>query len=399
LGPLYTYEGEARGELVGIHTSHTSQLDRLSYRWKYLIFCDILRKMQQSNVANNTDAQQREYNKKWKCYILIGIVSLTNFVSIGEAFHEDLPHFYFGRNISVNGMWGIVTFVSSLLILIFDLIGFIRNKFDFKSLKDGKVEGWTLFAFVLWWVSGVISITRAGAIGYASLNIYFSSWGTLFACIYTLNKWGGEKDILTLRELTRISITLPSWWVVFWASLIGLGSAADAIHLATTDYVRSSCDVAIGICCITAIVAAFFVLSHYEFFICFKACTTWLSYGGWFELLCSIIVNIWLVIGLDQLTGVGAIASTIDGNGASDPTSEDYVPGTNIWVCIWTAFIASVRVTVKWKEARAIRFAQTSGAKADNDEEEAGGGEDVGGEADTEIIESENNNASSDGEA
>ena len=277
-----------------------------------------------------------------------------------------------------------------------DLIGFIRNKFDFKSLADGKVEGWTLVMFVLWWASGVTSITRAGAIGYASLNIYFSTWASLFASIYALDQWGGEKDILTLRELTRMSITLPSWWIVFWASIVILGSAGDAARFFDSDdYVFASCATAVGISTITTVVSAFFILSHYEFFQCCKACSSWLTYGGWFELAMSIMVNVWLVIALSQLTEPGAIGSTIVGNGFS-PQSEEggesqqsgvpsgsrtsyYVPGTNIYIASWTAFIASGRVTVKWKEARAIKFAQTSGAKS---EEEGGDTEQEGDEED-----------------
>ena len=324
--------------------------------------------------------QQLEYNTRYKSYILICITSLTNFISINEVFNiptDHTTHYYVNKHPKVQQMFGIVTFTCSLLILIFDLIGFIRNKFDYKSLCNGKVEGWTLLSFVIWWICGVVSITRAGSIGYASLNIYFSAWFSLAACIDALDKWGGEKDILTVYELTRLSITLPSWWIVFWASIVILGSGADARHMSVDQFVRDSCDVAIGISSITTIVSAFFVLSHYEFMSCCQACSSnsWMTYGGWFELACSILVNIWLVIELEQLTGAGSIASTITGNGGNNPDSDEYVPGTNIYLAIWAAFIASIRVTVKWKEARAIRFAKTGGIKSDEEEEEEGVGD------------------------
>lgn len=280
-------------------------------------------------------------------------------------------------------MFGAVTFALSILILIFDLIGFVRNKFDFKSLQDGKAEGWTLVAFVLWWVVGVISITRAGAIGYAALNIYFSAWASLFASLHALNKWGGEKDILTFRELTRLSLTLSSWWIVFWASIITLGSAADSSRLANTQDVRQSCSFAIAVSTFTSVISGFFVLSHYEFLQCCRACATWLSYGGWFELACSVVVNIFLVIGLDQLTSAGKIGSTIDGNGDSDIKSEDYVPGSNIYVAIWTAFIASVYVTMKWKEASALGFLDKEVEEEIDDDAK---------DEDTEIVVTDNSN-------
>ena len=331
-------------------------------------------------ISNSTTAgsQPPEYNKKWRSYLLICVTSLTNFVSIGETYDIDLPQYSAGMHRRYYYMFGIVTFSACLLILLLDMIGFIRNKFDFKSLKDGRVEGATLYVFLLWWVAAVIAETRAGAIGYAALNIYFSAWASLFACLDALNKWGGEKDILTLHQLTRISITLPSWWIVFWASIVVLGSGADAIDDATRNEVIISCSTAITIGFLSSTISAFFILSHYEFLQCCAACNSWLSYGGFLELGCSLLVNLFLVIGLEQLTGAGRIASTITGNGANYPDKDEYVPGTNIYVAIWAAFIASVRVTVKWKEARAIKFAQTSGGKAEGDDG-VGGGEDTTG--------------------
>lgn len=47
--------------------------------------------------------------------------------------------------------------------------------------------------------------------------------------------------------------------------------------------------------------------------------------------------------------------------------------GSNIYFATWISLISSVMVTVKWKQARAIKFAQTQneGRKGlDNDDEE-----------------------------
>jgi len=82
------------------------------------------------------------------------------------------------------------------------------------------------------------------------------------------------------------------------------------------------------------------------------------------------------------LTGAGKIASSITGNYASD-----FGSGSNIYVAIWVAFIASVRVTDKWKEARAMSFAKTAGAKTaeergdtEDDVAESGNGSEGTGE-------------------
>jgi len=286
-------------------------------------------------ASNSTDETPLEYNKKWRCYLEILVTSLANLISIGEAIRNDLPVTYYGVNSGAYYMFGAVTFALSLLVLLFDRVGFMHRKFDFKSLGDGKVEGWMLFSIVLWWIVGVIVITRAGALGYAALNIYFSAWLSLFACMKTLDSWGGEKDLLTLKELTSVSATLPSWWILFWASLITFGSAADAVHLSQSVHVNDSCNTAMSVGIVVAAISAFFILSHYEFLQCCHACSSWLSYGGWFELACSIFGNILLAVGLNELTGAGKIASSITGNYASDFDSMEYLPGSNIYVSIW----------------------------------------------------------------
>ena len=274
----------------------------------------------------------------------------------------------------MNLMFGIVTFIISILLLICDLIGFIRNKFDFKSIKDGKVEGFTLLLFVLWWIAGTASMTRAGALAYEALNVWFSAWDSLFACVHALDMWGGEKEMLTINKLTRLSITLPAWWVVCLSSIVTVGSAADATRIVKTPDAMKSCAFAVAVGVVSAAVSAFFILSHYEFLQCCEACSLWLTYGGWLELVCSILVNLWHVVGLDRLTSAGQIASTIVGSG-TNPDSYGYVPGSNIYASIWISFISSVLVTVKWKEARAIKFAQTSEGQT-NEEEELGLGKD-----------------------
>jgi hypothetical protein len=251
---------------------------------------------------------------------------------------------------------------------ILDLFAKIRSKFDFKSLQQGKVERFTLASFVVWWIAGVILTTKAGGIAYEALNVYFSSWGSLFGCIYGLDRWGAEKEVMTLNELTRLSPTLPWWWIVFWSSIVVFGTAADAGKLIQTESAKQSCEFAVVVGILGSFIAGFFILSHYEFFqCCCGACNSWLSYGGCFEISCSLVLILWLMIGLDNLTGAGRIGCTLTGNGL-EQEHENYIPGSNIYVSIWTAFISNVIVAVKWKEARAIKFAQTAEGQAAKDE-------------------------------
>mmetsp|Transcript_20402 Transcript_20402/g.40407 ORF Transcript_20402/g.40407 Transcript_20402/m.40407 type:complete len:384 (-) Transcript_20402:234-1385(-) len=335
-----------------------------------------------------------EHNKKWKAYLLLSTTSLVNFVSLIDVFDIPFQSLFrtptYTQHSHINLMFGVVTFLTPLFILFFDFVSCLRNKFDFATLWDGKLEGYTLLVHVLWWTFGTAFMTKAGGIAYEALNVYFSSWASLFSSIHLLDLWGGEKDVLTIRELTRLSITLPAWWAVFWSSIVTFASAADAIRIVQTPSAKKSCEFAVAVGVISAIVSAFFILQHYEFLTCCCRCCEgfetmkWLSYGGWFELACSLLVNLWFIIGVDQLTSAGQISSTITGEGKSafgilwDDEGKDggdgdevanfyYIPGTNIYMSIWIGFISSVLVTVRWKEARAIKFAETRREEGDRD--------------------------------
>lgn len=285
---------------------------------------------------------------------------------------------YYGGSYKVNLTWGVITFILSVLIIIIDAVDIIRNKIDFKTIMDGKLEGYTLLAFVACWVIGLCCLTRAGGLGYAALNVYFSAWISFFGCIHAFNLWLGEKDYVTINQMCSLSATLPYWWILWFASIVTFGSAADARRLVVGEDVTAaleSCDLAIAIGVVSFLLSFFFILSHYEFLRC-KVCTTWMTYGGIFELTIIVFVDIWQVIAAHTLTSAGKIGSTITGQG--DKAVNDYVPGSNIYFAVWVSLVSSMMVTIKWKEARAMKFAQTQnevneeeglGVRDDNDEE------------------------------
>ncbi len=314
--------------------------------------------------------EKTEHNKKLKAYAFIAITSLINVASIAEAKEvlgsvtgaedEGQPTQNSGNSTGINLLWGLFTLFLSMLIIFIDVVDIIKNKFDFKTIMDGKLEGYTLLGFVLCWAIGVIFLTRAGGLGYESLNVYFSTWATFFGCCHALNLWLGEKDFVTMQKLCSLSSTLPYWWILWFASIVTFGSAADARRLIVGDDVVTaleSCDVAIGIGLASFLSSFFFILSHYEFLQC-NVCMTWMTYGGMFELAVIVVVDIWQVVAMHTLTSAGKIGSTIAGQG-DVATGVDYVPGSNIYFAVWCSVIASMSITVKWKEARAMKFAQT----------------------------------------
>jgi hypothetical protein len=282
--------------------------------------------------ASATD-ESTEYNKKLNAYAFIAITSLINFASVAEGKNLQISaSSTFGRNPAINLMWGVITFTLSLLIILSDVADVVRNKFDFKTVMDGKLEGYTLLLFVLLWAVGVACLTRAGGLGYSALNVYFSAWVTFFGTCFTLNLWLGEhseKGYVTIQQMCRLSATLPYWWILWFASIVTFSSGADARRLLVNmeedlPDAESSCTFAIGVGLVSFVFSSFFILSHYEFLQTCTVCKTWMTYGGIFELACIIIVDIWQVIAVQILTSAGNIASTVTGKG--EVTAADFVP-------------------------------------------------------------------------
>lgn len=119
--------------------------------------------------------------------------------------------------------FGLTTFGFAVLVLIQDRSQRCLETFHFTKAKDGYFEGGTLLLCVLWWIIGTGYTTRAGGIAYVAANIYFSSWLALVSCVYTLNEWSASKDILSIQELTGLSATLKSWWVLCLTSMVVSG--------------------------------------------------------------------------------------------------------------------------------------------------------------------------------
>lgn len=175
-------------------------------------------------------------------------------------------------------------------------------------------------------------------------------------------------EYVTINQLTSLSVTLPYWWLLFFSSIVTFGSAADARRLVVGEDVTAaleSCDLAIAVGVVSFLFSFFFILSHYEFLQCCTGCSTWMTYGGLFELTIVVISDIWQTIAVHTLTSAGKVGSTITGQG--EAVFGDYVPGSNIYVAVWSSMLASMGITVKWKQARAMKFAQTQNETNEED--------------------------------
>jgi hypothetical protein len=177
----------------------------------------------------------------------------------------------------------------------------------------------------------VAHITQVDGIAYVANNIYFSSWFTLAACVYTLDKWSAAKDILSIEELTGLSATLKSWYCLFLSSLVTMGTSGDLHHSVSDDF-KSSAAYGIVLGLISTLVSLFFILVHYRL-IDYE----FLQVGGWIELSASFFMILLWVVGVAILTAEGGIAATIGGSGCTANSNTEYARDFGVDECfvIW----------------------------------------------------------------
>jgi hypothetical protein len=332
----------------------------------------------------------REYNPRAKGYILICLSSLVNLSAISNVVQENRDY---------DGIWGLcvtfgwLTFSASLLILFFDRTQYCLDTFNYTKAYDGKFEGYALLFFTLWWIFGVSYITQVNGVAFLAMNIYFSSWSTLASCVYTLNKWSTAKDILSIAELTGVSATLKSWYVLSIASLFTMGTAFDLFfRLQDAHNLKSSSAMGFAMGIASSIISFMFILVHYNFIQCFTE-------GGWIELSFAFLLILLWIVGVAVLTQDDGVAATIMGVGCPGADwlesesglidtctiafttesgeektfpcgtysdlrySEIFVPGSNLYLATWICLGASLNIAFRWKAAQALQFAQAQNQK------------------------------------
>jgi hypothetical protein len=236
--------------------------------------------------ANDNKPQEQakapDYNPRGKGYIYIAFASLVCFASVCNVKK--------GRNeYAISLSIGAVTFGLSVFILLLDRAQGCFESFKFHKSMDGKLEGFTLLFFVIWWVIGVCIMTQSGGIAYSAINVYFSSWLALGACCYTLNDWSGSKDIITIQELTALSMTLRGWYSLLFSSIVVMGSASDMRRLLISDGPTQEASFAIALGIISLLVSAMCILAHYRVL-------SFPPVGGFVELsITSLLIILWIL--------------------------------------------------------------------------------------------------------
>lgn len=373
-----------------------------------------------------TNLRPREYNPRWLGYSLIGLGSLVNLSSVSSI----SPGYQTHGTSHPALVFGILTFLLCVIILGLDRSQLFIETFNYTKAWDGKLEGYTLLMLTILWIVAVGVMTQVGGIGYSTLNVYFSSWLTLFAVIYTLNKWSESKDILSIAELTSISATLKSWYMLFLSSIVVFGTCVNILAVVSSpssSVVSPSNNLGDAVYgCIIAFVSTILSLAmifvHYNFI---EFC----NQGGWIEMaLCVVLVLLW-IMAVALITQSGGVGATIVGTNydllyqvyqqleaeaspASPPPYTSFsqvqqanctleltsfnaeglfqvvrtpcgnaidhsAPGSNLYLFTWLALASSVNIGLRWKAQQALQFAQARNKAAmdqahleDNDDDD-----------------------------
>jgi hypothetical protein len=295
------------------------------------------------STRSNSIKKEKEivYNTKWSGYLGIMLSSLVNFASVVDVSVDNIYEIKLREGYVIEALFGSVSFFVAFFILIFDRINVLQRKFDFKTVADGKLEGGFLLCLVIWWIVAASMMTRANGIAYKILNSYFSCWYTLGLSIRTLNQWSTAKDIISIHELTRLSKTLPYWYILFFASLIEMGSAADVfLHIGNVSII-GKIEYSISVGAISTVLAAISILAHYKLICCCK-----LKPGGIVEIVAGIILCIWWILAVAVLTTDQQIASSIQG--------VPPYPGSNLYLSLWLGLYGSVNICLQWKAKKAM---------------------------------------------
>ena len=110
-------------------------------------------------AANEEHQHQQEenlhYNNKWEGYLAIVLTSLVNFASVADISFADISSLSLKSDKEL-ALFGAVSFLLTILILVFDRVNYLHKRFDFKEVFDGKLEGLFLLFLVIWWISGCV---------------------------------------------------------------------------------------------------------------------------------------------------------------------------------------------------------------------------------------------------
>ena len=114
-----------------------------------------------NNTKKKPPSKPTEFNPRWKGYLYIMISSLVNFASVSNLDVAADDSFRGAYVFSL--LLGVTTFIGAVLILVTDRFQSCcttsnsdnnEDRLNYTKCLDGKLEGYTLVAFTIWWIIG-----------------------------------------------------------------------------------------------------------------------------------------------------------------------------------------------------------------------------------------------------
>lgn len=330
-----------------------------------------------ASPPTNTTAESSAttYNPRWKGYSIVVLAGIIQFSAVA--------------NIQQRGTkiveWSLALQFGLTLTLAATTICLLLRGGSNDNREGYAITGLTIYALL-----NVGYVTRVGGIAYRALNVYGGAWLGLAAAAYCLERWSAARDLLSWEELTGVSATLKSWYILLFASLVATWSGVNFWIVGEQPAV-----LAISCGALTTALAVIFICTHYKLM-------SWVPDVGWAELGASLwCSSMWIVAtaSLTQESGIGATIigdrhdpwretlyedlkegnCTVTLNSVALPCTEflderlhtNGYPGSNLYLSVWTCLLTSFYLIARWKAQQALQFAKAESKRKEDEQKEA----------------------------
>jgi hypothetical protein len=160
-----------------------------------------------------------------------------------------------------------------------------------------------------------------------------------------------EKELISMKELTRLSQTLPYWYALLLFSVVEMGSAVDVLVKLRTRNIdiagESKGEYAVAVGVVSACISLLAIMTHYQLL-----CSS-VKPGEGTEILFAFLLCIWWIVAVSLLTADRAVGSTLQGRCKAPGESYELL-GNNLYLALWFGLYSAVQICLKWKAQRAI---------------------------------------------
>jgi hypothetical protein len=194
-------------------------------------------------------------NPRWRGYCLLALFSTICLGSVSQVKNLSISIYDPDGNPIAGIVIGSLSLGIALLVLLHELIqhcislGVVdfgspnARMFDFKVLAGGKVEGFVLALIMLLWIIGLGYLTQVYGIAYSPvcMNVYWSTWLCFVTCLYTFFDWikatsvEWKKSTATKIVCCWSHTMFRTWCILALSSLVVVGTSIEMIVEASSE--------------------------------------------------------------------------------------------------------------------------------------------------------------------